>query len=74
MAVINSTVSFNIIFGETAPGYPIVVPGSEPRPDGLPGCMYKIVQGQQTVPSQVISDLFFQEFVATGQVTVIDPN
>jgi hypothetical protein len=71
MAVISSTVSFSIIFGETAPGSPIVVPGSIPRPDGLPGCLYRVVQGEQTVPSQVFTDIFFQRFVSGGQVTVI---
>jgi hypothetical protein len=72
MAVINSTVSFNVIFGAeqtSAPG-----PGYVPRPDGLPGAMYQVQKGQQTVPIQVFTHLFFQRFVTTGQVTVINPN
>jgi hypothetical protein len=76
MAIINSTVSFSVLFG-TPDGLAadaIVVPGSEPRPDGLPGCAFHIVQGQQTIPQQVFTDLYFQTYVAGGQVTVIDPN
>ena len=47
-------------------------PGScAPRQDGLQGSMYVVQRGQQTIPSQVFTNLFFQEFVATGQVTVI---
>jgi hypothetical protein len=71
MAVINSSVSFNVIFGTPDGVDPIVVPGSVPRPDGLVGCMYRVVQGQQTIPWQVFTNSFFQEFVATGQVTII---
>jgi hypothetical protein len=76
MAVINSTVSFDVLFG-TPDGLAadaIVVPGSVPRPDGLPGCMYRVVQGEQTVPQQVFTDLYFQSYVTGGQVTVIDPS
>lgn len=66
MAVINSTVSFNIIFDGTEN-----CPGSVPRQDGLQGSMYTVHQGQQTIPLQVFTNLFFQRFVAGGQVTVI---
>lgn len=71
MAVINSTVKFNIMFGTQDGIDPIAVPGSVPRPDGLVGCMYTVQIGQQTVPNAVFTDLYFQKFVAGGQVTVI---
>jgi hypothetical protein len=76
MAVINSTVSFNVLFGTVSDNgiEAIVVPGAVPRPDGMLGCMYQVLRGQQTVPWQVFAASFFEEFVATGQVTVIDPN
>lgn len=74
MPVVNSTVSFNVIFGTLDGTTPIVVSGSVPRPDLMLGCMYTVHRGQQTIPLQVFTDLFFQKFVATGQVTVIDPN
>jgi hypothetical protein len=73
MAIISSKVSFNVLFGTVSDNGidAIAVPGAVPRPDGQLGCLYRVVQGEQTVPPQVFNDIFFQKFVATGQVTVI---
>jgi hypothetical protein len=73
MAIISSTVSFNVLFGTVSDNGidAIAVPGAVPRPDGQLGCLYRVVQGEQTVPPQVFNDIFFQRFVSGGQVTVI---
>jgi hypothetical protein len=75
MAIISSTVSFNVLFGTVSDNGidAIAVPGAVPRPDGQLGCMYRIVPGEQTVPPQVFSNLYFQTYVSGGRVTVISP-
>jgi hypothetical protein len=76
MATITSTVQFNVLFGTVSDDgqTAIHVAGAVPRPDGGLGCMYTVLRGQQVVPSQVFSHPFFNEFVATGQVTIQNPN
>jgi hypothetical protein len=74
MAVINSAVSFNVLFGTVSDNGidPIVVPGSGPRPDGRPGCMITVRPGINLVPDELLEHHYLQTFIDAGAVTLSD--